>query len=436
MQGTPSIDVRIDPDLPGEPGAPVARVPFDAVGADVVVAPGSKRPPRVRREAVVRVGAAGPGWDEVPVDLAVTAEELGRDATGLVQRARLRRLALRPHPEDPDADVLGAISALTRADARIVRAGDAPALGPVVRATRGGTVTASSADEITARFGDLGLDALVARALGPSDDDGALVITVPRDGAVWLAREEATLRGALEAMALRRAEQRVRAVEARAEETASLLRRLLSVGGHDLSNLLFAAHLAVAAVQRQVGLTPPVEKLARSITGAVKLVRRVVDTGTEILDGGPPTDGVSDLPSVFARVRDQVVHDHPGRVVDGAVPELEVAVSDVVLEKLLTVVLSNAALHSRGPVTVRGRLEDDGVTVEVRNEGKLPFDDLRRLRPFEHRSNRSLGAGLWTARRWVDELPGVELTVGSDADGVTAVLRLPIAASASSYDPA
>ena len=97
------------------------------------------------------------------------------------------------------------------------------------------------------------------------------------------------------------------------------------------------------------------------------------------------------------------------------------------LEKLLAVLLSNAVLHSKGPVTVSAGVEGDTVTIEVRNEGTLPFEDLRRVGPFEHRSNRSLGAGLWSALRLVEKVRGVALDLGSDARGVKAVLRLPLA---------
>ena len=46
--------------------------------------------------------------------------------------------------------------------------------------------------------------------------------------------------------------------------------------------------------------------------------------------------------------------------------------------------------------------------------------------PFEHRTQRTIGAGLWAARRLVAQLPGVGLQVCQDGEDVKAVLRLPI----------
>jgi signal transduction histidine kinase len=438
MQPCPSaITVRIDPELGFHPGeSPVFAVPFEQVGADVVVAQGDRAPPRIAGEAVVRVGeATADGWSEVPVEVAVSAEEFHRDGAAVAVRARTRRLALRPRVSDDPAAWLDAVRVLVGADhVRVIGPDDpAPSLARLVRATRAGTVAVASAAELADRFGPglAGTDALYARALGPREEDGVLLIGVADHGATWLARTASLAGAVLEAAVLRRAEQRIREVEHRAEETAGMVCRLLGIAGHDLSNLLFAANLGVATVQRKEP-SPVVDNIGRTIAGVVELLRRTIDTGTELLGDTPPAPGTAELRSVFVRVRDELGRRHPERLLGGTVPEVEVAVSEAVLERLLIPVLSNAILHADGPgeVTVGGSVVGDAVVVEVRNPGHLPFADLERLAPFEHRSKGYLGTGLWAARRLASAMSGVTLSVSPEVtpqgEGVKAVLRLPI----------
>jgi signal transduction histidine kinase len=399
----------------------------------VLLARGSLPPPSIRSEAVVRVGPPTADWLETPVDVAVDLDELARRGMAVAREARIRRLALRPSTADATSDWLEAIRTLLGADlVRVVTPDDeVPALAPVARATRAGPVAVASAAELARRFGPTltGVDAVRARALGPRPEDGVLILGVAADGPAWIARTDTFAAAVLEAAVLRNAAERVADAERRAEETASVMRRLFGVGGHDLSNLLFAALLGVATLKRQAP-SPLVDRLGGSISGAVALLRRVLDTGAEVLGAPPAARGTADLESVFRRVRDQLVRDHPGRDIDGTVPILTVGVSDQVLERLLTTVLSNAVIHSEGPVSVRFATDQETVSVDVRNPGKLPFSDLERLAPFVHRSPRTLGAGLWSARRLIAGLPGVALEVREDGDVVDAVLRLPIASVA------
>lgn len=289
-------------------------------------------------------------------------------------------------------------------------------------------------------FGQPGADVLVARgAVGPPAIRGEAVARVGPPSPAWggvpvdvaveegdLAREGWAIAVRAVAAARRSAEQRVRELVAREEQTARVLRRLFGVAGHDLTNLLFAAHLGVATVQRQVGATPAIDKLGRSVSGAVHLVRRIVDLGTEVLAAGPPGPGRCDVQVVLGRVREELAQDHPTRELRGDVPKVEVAVSDLAVERLLHALLSNAILHSTARVAIRGEVVGAGLTIEITNPGRLPFDDLDRIIPFEHRSERGLGAGLWIARRLADALPGVVLRVAQDGGSVKAVLGLPI----------
>ncbi|MEQ1501929.1 MAG: ATP-binding protein [Myxococcota bacterium] len=408
----------------------------------MVVASGAAAPPELAWDAVAVVVVGDPpleGWLEVEVDRVVTPSAWAADPRAILGEAAAHRSAIRV-PAVERERWLGAVQRLVDADAvalvigrEVTVIGD-PSLsaawegpGSAARATRTTSVLAGSGQAIRDRLRGAAVDGVVAVALGKAAD-GVVIAVVRAEGRAWVPRAVGPIRAAARAFTAARRAARLVSTEAEHRRADQLVRRLMSVAGHDLRNALFAVRLAGKVLERSVGVTPQVAALNRSVTGAIDLVRRTFDAGAMLLDPPPVArPGIAaELGEAWARVLPMVLGEPAARTIDGPAPSGRVAVDAATIERLLAVVVGNAVAHGAAdrPITVATAVVGDRIRVTVANGGRLAVRDWERVEPFEHRSGGGLGLGLYLARRLAEPV-GAALSLVAVDDRVEATLDLP-----------
>lgn len=435
----------------GAPGVPDAvgtalqaaqgLVVVAAAVAEVAVAAADAPPPALPPDgpALVALGdprTADSRWLEVEVDTWSTTAAFVHAPERVARRAAAARRVGKGRGDDELA-WLDAVRTVTSADGaaaawpdEIVAGGDgeaglAASLAAVTAVARAGWVVVPSAGALRERFGvELPVDGVVGVPIGARTADGVLLVWVRTGGSAWVREAVPSVRAVAAAAHAGALERRLAAAETSRRGLDRLTRRLLSVVGHDLRNPLFAVQLAVKVLEREHGRTETIATLHRATGTATQLVRRLVDAGRQVLDvpSAPPPGGVSDLREALDRSSAEVGRLRPDvpRPDTSSAPRVAVAMEPSTLERVLTAVLDNAVVHGTG-ATVRVDLADGRARIEVRNVGRLPFSDLDRLEPFEHRANGGLGVGLYCARRLAAAC-GATLEVRPEGDYVLARL--------------
>jgi PAS domain S-box-containing protein len=138
-------------------------------------------------------------------------------------------------------------------------------------------------------------------------------------------------------------------------------------------------------------------------------------------------------------------HDLAEHVVEVVADEVEVSVDPALVHHVVSNLLSNAAKFSPpgGPITVRGRIDSENVTVAVTDDGPgiAPEEQDRIFELFRqstqsNASARGTGVGLTIVRRYV-ELVGGEVDVDSELGrGATFTVRVPVPPGQGSGGPA
>ncbi len=208
---------------------------------------------------------------------------------------------------------------------------------------------------------------------------------------------------------------------------------------HDLRTPLSAISMSAQLLLQSDDLSEKNLKAAARIHNSSARMQRMID---DLLDFArtrlgnilPLTVARTDLADVCHRAADEIRTAHPEReILVHCTGELTGRWDGNRLAQLLVNLLSNAVHHGYPdrPITLRARRENDGVTVEVHNEGEpIPprlrrqiFDPLMRgPRPDTRRTG--LGLGLYIARQIATAHRGT-LGVTSTADGTTFQLWMP-----------
>ncbi len=175
-------------------------------------------------------------------------------------------------------------------------------------------------------------------------------------------------------------------------------------------------------------LAEDAERMSR-LTRALLTLARVESLGS----------GETEVVDVPAAIRDALaaIEAPPHIELHGEVDSDLAAKGDpTLLRQVLVGLLTNACKHTSPPgsVTVRGRLDSDGVVVmEVIDTGTgIPAAEMERIferfyRRTESRKHEGFGLGLAIARRMVDVMGGTIGATSVEGEGSTFWVRLPVA---------
>jgi signal transduction histidine kinase len=214
--------------------------------------------------------------------------------------------------------------------------------------------------------------------------------------------------------------------------------RVLGVVGHDLRNPLNAITVSAATLLRRE-LDDEVARSVRRIQTSARRMERLI---TQLLEfaqarhgGGIPVHArATDLVAVTRTVLDELAAANDGRSL------LLHAEADVtgewdpdLLGEALSNVVGNAVQHGTGDVHVHLHADGEEVVLEIHNDGPpipgdvLPqlFDPFRRGTAPEAERSRSVGLGLFITREIVRAHRGAIEVRSTEAEGTTAVVRLP-----------
>jgi signal transduction histidine kinase len=238
---------------------------------------------------------------------------------------------------------------------------------------------------------------------------------------------EMGLAGALVGLALGHVYGRVVAGRRRIERREQRLQVLSRVLRHNIRNEL---QVARANVETAAGRTegPAREELSTALRAIDDLVE-TAETARNVratLEATATRD--RELGAVVEELADRAATRYPEVEVTVDIPPAPVRVraTDGATDGLWALV-ANACEHGSDPVSVAVEPGEDGVTVEISDQGPgIPESELAVLEaaeetPLEHAS----GLGLWTAH-WAVENSGGRLTFRTD-EGTTARVRLPAA---------
>ncbi|WP_426756423.1 hybrid sensor histidine kinase/response regulator [Myxococcus sp. Y35] len=238
--------------------------------------------------------------------------------------------------------------------------------------------------------------------------------------------------------ARRRESERAEEMRARAD----FERQLIGIVSHDLRNPLSAITLAVSMMLQRGALDERQERQAQRIRNsadrATRMIRDLLDfTRARQGTGLPVYPQPMDLHEVVRSVLDEVHAGWPERHL-----EMERSGSGMGtwdpdrLAQLIGNLVGNALQYSPPgtPVRVTSRGDEDGVVLEVHNQGPpIPperqsriFEPLERatVRPEDH-GRRSIGLGLYIVRSIVVAHGGTVEARSSEASGTTFTVRLP-----------
>ncbi|MFP2911578.1 ATP-binding protein [Pyxidicoccus sp. 3LFB2] len=223
---------------------------------------------------------------------------------------------------------------------------------------------------------------------------------------------------------------------------ADFERQLIGIVSHDLRNPLSAITLAVSVMLQRGGLDERMERhlqrIQRSAERATGMIRDLLDFTRARQGGGIPVfPQPADLHEVVHAVVDELHAAAPGRRLVSEQTGSGVGTWDPDrLSQMLGNLLGNALQYSppNTPVRVVSRGLDDGVVLEVHNEGTPipPEQQLRIFEPLERgaerpedRGGRSIGLGLYIVRS-IAQAHGGTVEVRSLAEeGTTFTVRLP-----------
>lgn len=370
-------------------------------------------------------------------DAACTSGELRRQALPLLRRAwRARRLA-RPLPEDLDAEWVAALQEHIGADEVALVRRYAPFGSLTLEALE------QAADGLDAdRFFLLAPAARVADVFGLAHTDALLgvsiadreptwvVARVNQGGENWLPQAFPLVRAAADARDRVLLADRLAEARTTKKHDDENIRKLLSVTTHDLRNVFFPIQLALKVLERHVSpTTRAFGTLSRSVATGSDLVRGLADA-TWVFGGEPPRRSPavsSNLAEAWAKVLKRLRERHPSLALQtNDVPSTEVPFAEGVVESVLHTLVSNAVSHGTQASATSRVLEDGSAHILIRNVGQLPFADLARIEPFQHRARGGLGLGLFVAHH-LCVAQGLVLSLGQTADGwVEAHLTIPL----------
>jgi len=218
--------------------------------------------------------------------------------------------------------------------------------------------------------------------------------------------------------------ERERAARAEAEAARDELHRraefdkqLIGIVSHDLRNPMNAIGIATSLLLERGQLDEQgvrvVKRIMSSSDRAVRLIQDFLDfTQARVMGRIPMTPKPANIRELARQVFDEVLLTQPSRkgtiVHDG---EADGMWDPDRLAQVIGNLLSNAFQHSPSSSTVclTTRGDQDGVTIDVHNEGTpISPDDLARLfEPFERgtdasASGRSIGLGLYISRQIIE----------------------------------
>ena len=223
---------------------------------------------------------------------------------------------------------------------------------------------------------------------------------------------------------------------------ADFERQLIGIVSHDLRNPLSAITLAVSVLMQRGRLDERMERhvqrIHRAAERATRMIRDLLDFTRSRQGGGIPMfPRPVDLHELVHTVVDEVQAATPGRRIETKHTGSGAGAWDPDrLAQVLSNLLGNALQYSPpdSPVGVVSRGVEDGVVLEVHNEGTpIPpeqqpriFEPLERgvERP-EDRGGRSIGLGLYIVRSIVQAHGGTVEVRSTTEEGTTFTVRLP-----------
>jgi hypothetical protein len=406
-------DLRLAPDREAEVWLAPAHRPLASWPAQV---------------AVLAVGGSAEAWGLTPPDLSVSPEQFAADARGALERAIARRLAFRPAIADRCEDWLEGIRQALGADVAawhdrtgttVAGEGEHCAFGTAVSGAPWLETGPAARAKLGGRSGVEGAAALPIEAR----ERGVLIVAVRSEGPAFVRSCGGPLREIALAASNVGMVAELESTTARTRWLEGLLRGALSIASHDLRNAQFGLQIGVRLLGRYPEATPTVGNLRGSVEEPLKTVQRMVGGVRELLDGPQPAGtGPTPLREAWARVLEQITGKFSHPVIDGGAPDLELAVGSTTFETLAYTLVRNAVPH--GPVQVEWQTTDTQVRMAVRNPGTLPFRELARLTPFEHRAAGGAGLGLCVARA-AAQAAGIGLRLQQENEHVLAELLLP-----------
>ena len=213
----------------------------------------------------------------------------------------------------------------------------------------------------------------------------------------------------------------IRRLQRELQEQIALKQRFMKIAGHDLRNPLFLILLATELARRQTGIPPKVIRFLESIEESAAHIRRIIDTFLEIRTPLPSQDtGGVDLGLLGTAVVRQ--HEHAAerkniRLTLDNVEDLPLVRCEAALSyQAFSNFISNALKFTPvgGQVTVRTRLLDKSVRVEVEDSGPgVPVNERERLfrkpgrlSPRPTAGEESTGHGLTIVKQLVESQQG------------------------------
>ncbi len=368
-------------------------------------------------------------WSPVPLALILAAVAL---PIGLVVRTY-----------DPDWPILLALSVTlaTVSRARMDRDRTSHQLHAVTEAATGFT-RASSVEEL-----DTELASALRRVLragrvridvqgdGPTVDSSRLwsrltdstwvVVEEPAVGARWTTLDQDLLDAVLAVAGPQRARLQLLHQTIEAERFASLV---LTTAGHDITNQLHTATMAIGTVRRWTDRLDPADrdrladKAVHAIDRASASLRDLVAIGATGPDATVPAAEVA----LFVRGLGPDIHI--------VCENVTLAAPGAVIERAVENLLRNAQRHHRGVEPLEVVVVDEGDTarIEVRDRGPgLEDAHVERLfAPFtqladDRRRKGSLGLGLFIARGLAESVDGSLEYHDREGGGAVFTLRIP-----------
>jgi nitrogen fixation/metabolism regulation signal transduction histidine kinase len=219
------------------------------------------------------------------------------------------------------------------------------------------------------------------------------------------------------------------------EQEREAWRRLIRVLGHELNNSLAPIKSIAGSLEQLLGRTPPPDDWRDDmrqglgiIASRAESLSRFTNAYARLARLPPPRIKTVDLPALVAQVA-RLEPRGTVRVSDGPAAVLP-ADADQISQLLINLVRNamDAALETRGTVSVHWTIEDGAVLMFVDDEGPGLSNSANLFVPFFTTKPGGSGIGLALSRQ-IAEAHGGTLTLANrtDARGTRATLRLPLA---------